>query len=119
MKKKNKFNKTINPSGVEPPLGWWKFRKIGQIGRTIWWDSYKINQNKRAQNAVIAAVLSLLPDPRQFSAASTWKCQKSIQSGLPFPIARSVYYRITTVSSCRKRVRSEHIKKNLTKDPVI
>ena len=24
---KNKFNKTINPSGNEPPLGWWKFRK--------------------------------------------------------------------------------------------
>jgi hypothetical protein len=24
---KNKFNKTINPSGAEPPLGWWKFRK--------------------------------------------------------------------------------------------
>ena len=21
----NKFNKTINPSGNEPPLGWWKF----------------------------------------------------------------------------------------------
>ena len=29
MKKnnQNKFNKTINPSGNEPPLGWWKFRK--------------------------------------------------------------------------------------------
>ena len=25
--KNNKFNKTINPSGAEPPLGWWKFRK--------------------------------------------------------------------------------------------
>ena len=23
----NKFNKTINPSGNEPPLSWWKFRK--------------------------------------------------------------------------------------------
>ncbi len=23
----NKFNKTLNPSGAEPPLGWWKFRK--------------------------------------------------------------------------------------------
>ena len=23
----NKFNKTVNPSGAEPPLGWWKFRK--------------------------------------------------------------------------------------------
>ena len=22
-----KFNKTLNPSGAEPPLGWWKFRK--------------------------------------------------------------------------------------------
>ena len=29
MKKNNhkKFNKTINPSGNEPPLGWWKFNK--------------------------------------------------------------------------------------------
>ena len=27
MKNNNKFNKTINPSGAEPPLGWWKFRK--------------------------------------------------------------------------------------------
>ena len=27
MKKKNKFNKTLNSSGAEPPLGWWKFRK--------------------------------------------------------------------------------------------
>ncbi len=27
MKNNNKFNKTINPSGSEPPLGWWKFRK--------------------------------------------------------------------------------------------
>ena len=28
MKKNhNKFNKTLNPSGAEPPLGWWKFRK--------------------------------------------------------------------------------------------
>ena len=29
MKKNNhnKFNKTINPSGAEPPLGWWKFKK--------------------------------------------------------------------------------------------
>ena len=29
MKKnnQNKFNKTINPSGNEPPLSWWKFRK--------------------------------------------------------------------------------------------
>ena len=23
----NKFNKTLNPSGAEPPLGWWKFKK--------------------------------------------------------------------------------------------
>ena len=23
----NKFNKTINPSGNTPPLGWWKFKK--------------------------------------------------------------------------------------------
>ena len=27
MKNNNKFNKTINPSGAKPPLGWWKFRK--------------------------------------------------------------------------------------------
>ena len=27
MNNNNKFNKTINPSGAEPPLGWWKFRK--------------------------------------------------------------------------------------------
>ena len=27
MKNKNKFNKTINPSGAETPLGWWKFKK--------------------------------------------------------------------------------------------
>ena len=27
MKNNNKFNKTLNPSGAEPPLGWWKFRK--------------------------------------------------------------------------------------------
>jgi len=27
MKNNNKFNKTINPSGAEPPLGWWKFKK--------------------------------------------------------------------------------------------
>ena len=33
MKKNNhkKFNKTINPSGNEPPLGWWKFRKKSEI----------------------------------------------------------------------------------------
>ena len=29
MKNKNKFNKTINPSGAEPPLGQWKFKKNG------------------------------------------------------------------------------------------
>lgn len=23
----NKFNKTMNPSGDEPPLGYWKFRE--------------------------------------------------------------------------------------------
>ena len=55
-RKKNKFNKTINSSGAEPPLGWWKFKKIGQIGMTICYDSYKINQNKRTQNAFIVAV---------------------------------------------------------------
>ena len=27
MKNNNKFNKTINPSGAETPLGWWKFIK--------------------------------------------------------------------------------------------
>jgi len=27
MKNNNKFNKTINPSGAEPPLSWWKFKK--------------------------------------------------------------------------------------------
>ena len=27
MKNNNKFNKTINPSRNEPPLGWWKFTK--------------------------------------------------------------------------------------------
>ena len=27
MKNNNKFNKTINSSGAETPLGWWKFRK--------------------------------------------------------------------------------------------
>ena len=27
MKNNNKFNKTINPSGNEHPLGWWKFRR--------------------------------------------------------------------------------------------
>ena len=58
------------------------------------------------------------PNPRQFSDASTWKSQKRSQSGLSFPITGLVYVHITTVSSSRKRVRSEHIKKNLTKDPV-
>ena len=27
MKNNNKFTKTINPSGNEHPLGWWKFRR--------------------------------------------------------------------------------------------
>ncbi len=31
MKNNNKFNKTINPSGAEPPQGWWKFRKNSYI----------------------------------------------------------------------------------------
>ena len=62
--------------------------------------------------------LEVLPNPRQSSDASTWKSQKRSQSGLSFPITGLVYVYITTVSSSRKRVRSEHIKKNLTKDPV-
>ena len=31
MKNNNKFNKTINPSGAETPVGWWKFIKNRNI----------------------------------------------------------------------------------------
>ena len=45
MKNNSKSNKTTNPSGNEPPLGWWKFRKNWYIATN---HSSIINKEKCA-----------------------------------------------------------------------